>query len=175
MEIVYRLARKEDFDKFLEYFKNTLAENFPHYSHSSISFTVEIDYGPKWLREKLEKGSKKVFLALDNEKIAGYLLVMKQIAGVSYADWLAVDKLYRNKGIASKLLSLWEKQAVDEGAHALQLWTTIANIQFYKNRGFEMGGLFPKAWHGTNTYLIYKILREPKEENFLKEYLNSKK
>lgn len=175
METVIKLAEKEDFDNFLAYFKNTLSINFPYYSQNSVNYTIEQDYGQKWLKEKLTKGGKKVYVALDGNNIGGYLLVTKQIAGVSFADWLAVDKNYRNKGIASKLLSLWEKNALDEGAHALHLWTTIVNIQFYKNRGFVLGGQFPKAWHGVNSYLLYKPLREPKEENFLKDYLKSKK
>jgi len=175
MKILFTQAKDFDYNKFLEYFKTTLSDNFPFYSADSVGYIVEVEYSTKWLKEKLFKKAKKVFLAKDNKEIAGYLLVTKQIAGVSYADWLAVDKNYRKMGIASSLIDLWEKEAIKEGAHVLFLWTTIANIQFYKNRGFVLGGQFPKAWHGVNSYLLYKPLREPKEENYLKEYLKSKK
>lgn len=100
---------------------------------------------------------------------------MESIAGVSFADWLGVDKQYQKRGIASRLLTLWEQEALVEGAHSLHLWTTENNVEFYKKRGLSCGGVFPKAWHGENCYLIYKTLREPEEKNFLKKYLKQKK
>lgn len=123
----------------------------------------------------MSKGKKYVYLSEDEGKLVGYLLVAKSIAGVAFADWLAVDNKYQKKGIATKLISMWEKDAIEEGAHALYLWTTNDyNINFYKNRGFSLSGKFPKAWHGIDTYLMCKILREPKEENYLKNYLKIK-
>lgn len=172
--ITYRKGARKDIPAFLAFFKNSLPLLFSFYSPNSIGYTVEVDYGPQFLTEKLNKGEKKLYLALKENKIIGYLLVMESIAGVSSAEWLGVSKQYQKQGIASHLLAFWEQEALAEGAHALQLWTTENNVEFYKKRGLSCGGVFPKAWHGEDCYLIYKNLREPDEKNFLKNYLEQK-
>lgn len=174
-DITFRTGKTEDIPAFLAFFKTSLPTLFTQYSSNSINYEVEDDYGPQFLTEKLGNGEKKVYLALKEDCVVGYLLVMKSIAGVSFADWLGVGTTHQKKGIASKLLTFWEQEALVEGAHILQLWTTKNNVEFYKKRGFVCGGLFPKAWHGEDCYLIYRILREPEEKNFLKEYLGHKK
>ena len=166
----------EEIDSFLLYFRKSIKELFPIYSNNSYLYIVDMDYGSDWLGDRLKKGGKRAYVAKDGDKIVGYLLAAKPYAGVAFADWLAVDNAFQKKGIASKFLSLWEKDMFEEGAHLLYLWTySDPNIKFYKNRGFQQGGMLPKAWHGIDEYLMYKILREPKEENFLKSYLSSKK
>lgn len=85
-----------------------------------------------------------------------------------------LDSTFQKHGIASELLSLWEKDAFGEGAHILQLWTTKNDIPFYLNRGFKKGGSFPQSWFGVDHFLFYKILRKPNEKVFLKKYLAKK-
>lgn len=174
-EMQFKKASKKELEKFLEFFKNTLGKLFPHYSKNSINYTTEIDYSPGWLKKSLLDGKKHVFIAKKNDKVVGYLLSSRSIVGVSFCDWLAVDTDHQNKGFATRLIGLWEKNALAEGAHALHLWTMEKNLRFYESRGFVNGGLFPKSWHGHDSYLLYKPLREPKEDNYLKKYLKSKK
>jgi len=171
----FRQCEDTDIPAFLSFFKVTIPLLFTQYSPHSIAYEVDVDYGPVWMTDRLKKGGKKAYLAFDDKKIVGFILAEKSIAGVSFADWLGVDKKYQRQGIASKLLALWEGDAFAQGAHALQLWTSKNNLTFYKNRGFMNGGLFPKAWHGEDCYLIYRLLREPEEKNFLKSYLEKAK
>ncbi len=171
-KLTFRKGSEKDLDRFLQFFRTSVKTLFSdHYSPNSINYTVDVDYGPKWMSSQLKKNRKKVFLSYYGNKITGYLFASKSIAGVGFADWLAVDKPYQKKGIASALLKMWEENEIKEGAHSLFLWTTKNNLDFYRGRGFKVGGEFPNAWHGVNTYLIYMNLREPKEENFLKNYL----
>ena len=173
--IEYRKGSDTDIPAFLSFFKSTLPSLFSHYSPNTAHFYVEVDYGPKWLSERLKKGGKKTYLAFHDDEIVGYILVSKSITGVSFADWLGVNKEYQKRGIATQLLQLWEEAALEEGAHALHLWTTENNVAFYIKKGFTNGGLFPKAWNSEDCYLIYKTLRKPEEKNFLREYLAQKK
>jgi ribosomal protein S18 acetylase RimI-like enzyme len=173
--LIFRQATETDIPVFLTFFKTSIPVLFPQYSPNSVAYEVDVDYSPEFLTRKLKSGDKKAYLAFDNDRVVGYIMVMDSIAGVAFADWLAVDKQYQKQGVASKLLSLWEQDALAQGAHALQLWTTENNLTFYKNRGFVNGGLFPKAWHGEDCYLIYRALREPEEKNFLKSYLEMTK
>ena len=96
-DLVFRKSNVEDISAFLEFFKTSIPALFPQYSPHSIAFTLEVDYGPKWLTEQLNQGGKKLFLALKNKEVVGYLLFAKSIAGVSFADWLGVDKMNQKK------------------------------------------------------------------------------
>src|SRR3989339_297368 len=174
-EILFSKLNKNEIKDFLDYFKKSVKDLFPQYSHNSFLYTVDVDYGPEWLTSKILSNGKIVYLAKKENNIIGYLLTTKSIAGVSYADWLAVDKKFQKKGVASNLISMWENDTLNAGGHALYLWTTSNNnIKFYENRGFIFSGKFPKAWHGHDVYLMYKIIREPKEENYLRDYLGKK-
>lgn len=173
--ISYREGCLSDIPAFLEYFKQSIPQLFSHYSPNMQGFLVEADYSPDWITESLSTKKKKVFLALHNSSIAGYILVSHLIAGVAFADWLAVGRKYQNKGIASKLLSMWEEDVLAQGGHNIYLWTYDFNVAFYTKRGFVTAGEFKKAWAGENVFFMYKILQEPKEENYLRAYLESKK
>lgn len=174
-QITIRRGEEQDIPAFLAFFRKSLPILFKHYSQNILSFTLDVDYGPSWLTDRLKKGGKRTYLALSGDEIVGYILSSKPIAGVSFADWLGVDVKFQRKGTASRLLSLWEKEALTEGVHALHLWTTENNVEFYKKRGFACGGTFPKAWHGEDCYLIYKSIAEPDEKNFLRSYLEKVK
>lgn len=168
-KISYKKGGAEDVDDFLIFFKQSIKELFPQYSNNSYNYLVNVDYNPEWIAKQIKSNKKYFYLAVDKKKIVGYLLVTSTIAGVGFADWLAVDKSHQKLGVATKLLSMWETDSLNGGAHSLHLWTTKeTSVDFYKNRGFSLSGKFPKAWYGHDTYLMYKILREPKEENFLR-------
>lgn len=172
----FRVARAglADFEKFYKLLVKTLQGNYFLYSKNSCSFTLDEDLPKKDLKRYIKEGKRILFLAYSKNKVVGYLLTFKTRAGVSFAQWLAVDRAYQQHGIASKLLSLWEKESLSDGAHILQLWTTENDLPFYLGRGFTKGGSFPKSWFGVDHFLFYKVLRKPNEKLFLREYLEKK-
>lgn len=172
--MVFRRGNIGDLKPFYSFFKKTISKNFPDYSAGSVAYIIDFALPEKFLETQLKENKKHLILCLDGGKIVGYLLFHQQLAGVSFANWLAVDSAYQRKGIASKLISIWEKEALTAGSHALQLWTSNHNIDFYNKRGFILAGKFPKAWHGHDSYLFYRPIAEPKEENYLKTYFDSK-
>ncbi len=172
--ITYRKGAVGDIPAFLSFFKTSVPILFPEYTPNAASFEVDVDYNPTWITERLTKGKKVVYLAFDQNTVVGYLFTANQVAGVAFADWLAVDIKYQGRGIATKLLSLWQDTALAEGAHALQLWTSKKNVVFYEKKGFSNGGCFPKSWHGHDSYLIYKHIAKPEEKNYLRKYLAEK-
>lgn len=164
-------AKTADLEKFYEFLTKTLMGEYFEYSKNSSAFTLDEDLPKKDLKKLIGEGKRILYLAYSKNKIVGYLLTFKPRAGVAFAQWLAVDKDFQKHGIASKLLSLWEKEALTDGAHLLHLWTTKNDIPFYLNRKFKKGGSFPQSWFGVDHYLFYKILRKPNEKVFLKGYL----
>lgn len=121
----------------------------------------------------LRKRAVNLFLAFDHDRIIGYFLTHKTHAGVAMAIWIAVHSEFQKKGIATKLVQIWEETAVYEGAHALQLWTRDHNVPFYKNRGFTLVGKFPNAWYGVDINMLYKLIQKPEEKHFLKDYFGN--
>lgn len=166
------LAQFEDFYKL---WRKTLTDGLFLYSKNSVRFWLEEDLPKEVLKSEIRNGKKYFFLAYKNNKPAGYLLANKTRGGIAFGHWLGVDSKYQKHGLASALLSFWEQDALKEGAHKLQLWTTKNNVSFYKNRGFTKGGSFPDSWFGLDHFLFYKTLRKSDEKVFLRDFLKKKK
>ena len=162
------------FDDFYALFKKSLLDGYFLYSPNSSSFIVDVDEPKKELFNGISKGESRLFLAYIDSKAVGYLLTRKQYGGVAFGHWLAVDKAFRDKGVASSLLSHWESDALKQGAHMLNLYTTENDIYFYKKNGFSLAGSMPDAWFGVDHFLFYKTLRKSDEKVFLKDYLKKK-
>lgn len=169
-----RLGTTEDLHTFFPVFKQSLQTQFPEYTPIIRDYFTDVPYSFKNLHLSLEQQNIYLFLAFYKDQVAGYFLTYTPNNGVSMAIWLAVLDEFQHKGLATKLLALWEKEAKKDGAHALQLWTQDRNLPFYKNRGFTLVGKFPKAWYGVDINLLYKIIAEPKEENYLHRYQKKK-
>lgn len=167
-KISYKKLETEDFEAFYEFFSKSLKELFPHYHPRAIDQYLTGDYSKETLQNLLKNGKKTAFLAYTDNKIIGFMLVSKTFGGVSFGNWLAVDCDYQNRGIGSKLLYVWEKQA-EEDAHTLQVWTTDLRVNFYKRKGFTLVGNFPKAWFGVDHYLLFKLLQDPQPKHYLKD------
>lgn len=175
-DITFSQGKISDFDEFYSVFVKNLKEQFVEYTKNTVEFYLDDAYKKESLKEQIENGKKAYFIAkYKNKKIVGYFLVTKTFGGVGFANWIGVVKEFQNKGIATNLLNIWEKYALKQKAHALQLWTTERNIDFYKNRGFIKAGELPKFWFGIDHYLFYKHLQTPREENYLYEFLKKRK
>ena len=166
-------ATVSDFEDFYKLFKKTLNNGYFLYSPKSVE-TFETDLPKKTIKKDLGDAKKILFLGYAGAKLAGYLLTNKMNGGVSFAHWLAVDKKFQKRGVASKLLKYWEEDALKQGCHSLNLFTTKNDVEFYVNRGFTLVGEFPNAWYGVDHFMFYKNLRPPDEDRFLAPYRKKK-
>lgn len=174
MKIKVVKGKLDQFEDFYNLWRKTLEDGLFLYSKNSVRFTLEAELPKSVLFDEISKGGKYFFLAYQNNKPAGYLLTNKTKGGVAFGHWLGVDSKYQKHGIASALLAFWEKDALGEGTHILQLWTTKNNVSFYKRRGFTLGGNFPDSWFGLDHFLFYKTLRKSDEKVFLRDFLKKK-
>ena len=174
-DVIIREATRKDFDLFYPFFKKCINGLFPQFTFITREFYLQEEFAENILEKALAQKKKFLYVALDDSTVIGILLVDKLYGGVGFAVWLAVDPLSQKHGIASSLLSLWEKNIVINGGHAAQLWTSKNNIHFYKKRGYILIGEFPQAWFGMDYYHFYKPLAAAEERNYLKEYLLKKK
>jgi len=174
-DLTIRKVTTKDFDLFYPFFTKSIKDQFKQFTSAVKELYSTGEYAELTIKKDISNKKKNLLLAFHNNTIVGYLLVSKPYGGVGFADWLAVDPSFQKHGIATSLLSLWEKDIFKEGGHVAQLWTSKHNIPFYKNRGYILIGEFPQAWFGLDYYHFYKSLAEPEEKNYLREYLSKKK
>jgi len=164
----------KQFEVFYRLWRKTLEGGLFLYSKNSVRFMIEEELPKAFLKAEIRKGNKYLFVAYQDDIPVGYLLTNKTKGGIAFGHWLGVNSKFQKQGAATALLSFWEKDALEEGAHKLQLWTTRNNLTFYKNRGFTKGGSFPESWFGLDHFLFYKTLRKSDEKLFLRDFLKKK-
>lgn len=171
-----RKANINDLDNFYSLFQKLVQTKFSkEYSTKTLEYFIEEDFSKQNFKRWLMKKEKQIHLAEDEKMLVAFLIVSKPYGGTSWGHWLAVDEKYQRKGIASSLLKMWEKNAIGWGCHMLHLITEKRNLNFYTKRGFIYMGMIPKNYFGTDDYYFYKKIAEPKEENYLREYLQKKR
>lgn len=161
-------ARTKDFPKFYILIKKTIRDGSFLYPAESAFYVINI-WIPKeqQLKKDISKGDKQLYLAFDKSDVVGYLLVNREKGGVGFGHWLGIDAKYRLKGIGSNLLKRWEKDCVKAGIHAIHLWTTENDLEFYKKNGFVLVGKFEKAWLGIDHFLFYKVIGTPNPKRYI--------
>lgn len=161
-------SRAKDLNRFFKLFEKSLKEEYFLYPKENASYLIHASFPKKaQLKKDILNGKKSLYLFYKKARLVGYLLTEENFAGVAFGHWLAVDKNFRNKGVATSLLATWEKDALSQDAHALQLWTTENDIGFYKKKGYILGGKFEKAWLGIDHYLFYKIIGKPNPKKYI--------
>lgn len=168
--ITYRKATIEDIPQILPQFEENIRKFFKHeYSPKVINYFFEKRMTPARLEEMLATGGS-FYLAEDDDQPVGFLLVIeKEMGGVSFANWFAVNEDHQKQGIGSGLLKTWEEDMLARGVHALMIGTEEYNIDFYKKRGFNYIGLMPKGYWGADDHYMYKTIQEPNDEMSTKE------
>ena len=161
-------AKGKDFEKFYKFFEKTLKEKYFLYPKESAAYIINAGLPKKpQLKKEILKGDMPLYVTYEKTKLIGYFLTEKVYAGVAFGYWLAVDKDFRKRGVASGLLKRWERDVAKEGAHSLHLWTTENDIGFYEKRGFILGGKFENAWFGIDHYLFYKTIGKPNPKKYV--------
>lgn len=106
-------------------------------------------YGEKELEEMFNNDSTPVFLAVDGDKLLGYIMCRIEIRGGGarrsykclYIDDLCVEENARCGGIGKMLTERAKKHAIDSGCYNVELnvWAFNENaIRFYEKNGFAV-------------------------------------
>ncbi len=165
---IITVKSKKELDVFYGLFAKFLRVSFPHYSENTIKYFIQKAYTKGVFWKELKRGEREIFLAKLEDEYAGFLTAISPYGGVGFCNWVVVAPELRGKGIASSLLAYWEKQAVKEGAHKVQLVSDKRNVDFYKRRGYKLFGTIKDDYFGMDDYYFYKTLKKSSEKNFLK-------
>lgn len=160
----------KDHHRLFNLFSSLIATQFPEYSPNTRRAMVK---HPKYwnsssFKKRLQNKDRLILGAFIKHDLIGLLDAEMPFAGVSFASWLMVNPVQQKKKIGSLLIKTWEKRMLKLGAHSLYLLSAQRNVQFYLKNGFQDIGIFKKSWFGLDDHLMTKLIREPKEENFLK-------
>ena len=84
--------------------------------------------------------NKIIYVALDNEKIIGFLSICKYDNYI-YLDDYCVNYKYRGKGIGTKLMNLSYEYAKENNINIIKTHVESANHEskeYYQNKGFKL-------------------------------------
>ncbi|MDD4989761.1 MAG: GNAT family N-acetyltransferase [Candidatus Pacebacteria bacterium] len=131
----FKKAGLKDFNAFWRAFAENIKTQFPEYSAKTRNFFIEQEYCLKAVKAQLKNKQIAIYAAFFEKSVVGFLMVRYLCGGVGMANWLAVSKKHQGKGIATKLLQMWQNEAKKSGMHKIQLWTDKRNLNFYKKQG----------------------------------------
>lgn len=86
--------------------------------------------------------SREVYLACNDGKIVGFVILLMQGAFVGYIQSVAVWPEWRNKGIGSKLVRLAEERIFGEAPNTFILVSSFNEraLELYQRLGYEIVG-----------------------------------
>ncbi len=168
MKVEFRKIKTNKLDSFVNLMHESIRLDFPHYSKKSKDYILAHDFSKESVSFNFEKNIYIYWGAFIDKKVAGYLVTLQPMGGVILLIWLGVKKENQHQGIGRGLLGEFSNWAKKAGVHTLQTFTVKEDLGFYKKIGFIRVGKIEKSYYGVTDYYLYKILQEPKEENFLK-------
>lgn len=161
MEI--REIKKKEIDSFLDYFKKSINNQFAEHSKKARDFLIKEEWTKEIIKSSIKENYVTFLLALEKEKIVGYLIGGRHFAGVATLMWIAVDDNYQGRGIGRGLMNKYISFSKKEGAHKINLMITVKdNIGFYEKLGFKVQCFSKKDYFGLDSYIMYKDIQKPK-------------
>ncbi len=115
---------------------------------TSVSVEIALKYKKKFFEKDLSSGKGAIFIAKDNKEIVGYIFVLTFMPGMekaikyspAYISDLHIEKRYRRKGFAKKLIKEAEKWAKSKNKEEIILDVGTYNksaINLYKKLKFR--------------------------------------
>ena len=116
------------------------------FDNNLVNHFYDAEDGRKKLKKRIRSKSNIFYVMEDNDKVIGF--VDGNVPNdewwykekVAYMNHLCVDSSYRKQGVATKLVSEFEKSARELGAIDIRLLAFPNNkpaISFYKKNGFS--------------------------------------
>ncbi len=127
------------------------------------SYNTVVKAEIKKFRESLDFSADKIdlqYVVLDNNQFVGGIYGHFQFEYL-FINVLFVDKKYRGKRIASKLMHMIESEAVKQGVTNIYLTTfEFQALEFYKKRGYEVVMTIDDFPKGFAEYTLYRKIKQ---------------
>ena len=127
-------------------------------------FPRGIAYSKRMLRYFLAMPTATCLLAVDGEKIGGFVLG-EMVGSEAHIVTLDVAEAFRRRGVGSLLLNALEKSVAQQGAQAMILETAVNNdaaIALWKRHGYRNEGILKRYYLGkVDALQMRKLLLPP--------------
>ncbi len=160
MNICIKKIEEKDKPELEKIYIQTVQQEFPEYSQQIRDHFTSGAYKQSMLGKHIKIG------VFDDKKLIGFLLADDPIGGVMFIFWLGIIPNYQGKGLGTELVHYIEKMALKMGVHNIQLQADERNVSFYKHLGFEILGFDAKGYFGADSYIMKKLIQEPRPESF---------
>jgi ribosomal protein S18 acetylase RimI-like enzyme len=93
------------------------------------------------------------YVALQGDRLAGYLITASFTEGIVHIDDIAVDSAFRGKGLASAMIDRLIKDSGAAGNISVELAVTTSNVdalRLYRHKGFKITETFCQHIHVSN-------------------------
>jgi len=150
-----QLVNNENLPTFYELFSYSVNHDYSTWS-SQIKDAYLTNYSRDRYSNVFTTTSHIGYLAFEESEAIGFISFSDPELGVSNCEWLGVKASYRNKGIGKQLLTAWEQYVINHQGHCITLICEEENINFYRNRGFNICGLIPNYCLGIDFYFCFK-------------------
>ncbi len=148
MFVQFRLFTQSQLNAVIEITKRNLTERYNEF--------VFLDIQKSW--------PSAFILGMSDQTVAGF--ICGGISGDKETRilMLAVDTPFRNNGIGTGLISLFEQEALKVKANKIKLEVRTDNqeaIAFYRNHGYSTSNLLPSYYNdGSDAYTMEKTLAQ---------------
>jgi ribosomal protein S18 acetylase RimI-like enzyme len=147
MIVVRSLTSRDDISDLLKLTKEFYKEYELHHGIWEIE-KMETRIIRNFFHSAVKNKDENAFVALDGKRMVGYVLLevekrkppVYKIKNAGYISLLMVDKRYRKRGIADRLMKMAKIWLKKKGVRFVYLETAILNkkaMRFYSRNGFE--------------------------------------
>jgi len=158
--MVIKQATTSDLDAFYELFTEIMHEGYAGYTPSLINHFLTKDYNKTNFFLWLERFFRNIYIALENEKVIGFIVGDFTYGGVAFISWLGVKEEFRKKGVGLSLFNVYEEFAKSKKAHLIELYTYPKVEPFYLKLGFTRVGVREQGYFGQKNLIMNKKLGE---------------
>jgi len=157
--IKIKTLKLDKFNDFYQVFETSLLTDFNHFSKSQKQVFLNSVWRKNIFLKRFNRGFMVVFRASFNDKTRGYLIASLEPGGVSLLRWIWVDKKQRNKNMGTKLINFWQKWALKQKCHKLNVKAVAKNKGFYQKQGFVNEGVRKKDQFLKDYFLLRKVIK----------------
>jgi ribosomal protein S18 acetylase RimI-like enzyme len=166
--VILNQLTADKFDEFYKVFEQIMREGYSGFSPTLVNHFLQNDYSKFTFSFWLEKNFRRFSLAIENNKIVGFLIGDHTYGGVAFISWVAVIPEYRKKGIGKMLLQDYEQYVRSKKAHLIELFTYDNVLPFYLENGFKEIGRRQMGFYGQPNIIMNKQIGEWKDSNLIK-------
>jgi len=163
------LLTKDRFNEFYKVFSALMQEGYDNFSSTLKTHFIKHDYSYATYNFWLERNFRRFSIAIEDNKIIGFLVGDNTYGGVGFISWIGVLPEYRKKHIGQLLLENYEKFAKSKKAHLLELFTYEKVKGFYERMGFKEIGRRMEGFYGSKSIIMDKKIGSWSDENLIKK------